>query len=160
MSIRAKHRRPLSRSVGNRRTFFALSRSGSGNLAGAYRHALSKAQQHNKLAPPAFCGQAPFLLPLFFLQEERKVGESLLSSPYLRRVRMMRPPFFSSLWRREKKRTRRARTSSQAPYHSPRPQSGRAHSLRCSSSPHKTRFAGLLRGPRKEENAMLRISFT
>ena len=38
--------------------------------------------------------------------------------------------------------------------------SERAHSLRCSSSPHKTRFAGLLRGPRKEENAFLRISFT
>ena len=38
-------------------------------------------------------------------------------------------------------------SSLQAPYPSPRLSAG-AHSFRCSSSPHRTRFAGLRRGPR------------
>ena len=37
-------------------------------------------------------------------------------------------------------------SSAQAPYRSPRP-SAKARSFRCASSPHRTRFAGLRRGP-------------
>ena len=47
-------------------------RSGSGDSAGAYRHALCKARQPSKSAPPTFCRRASF----FFLADPARAQRS------------------------------------------------------------------------------------